>query len=94
MDALLHRVGAALGARDGTGPDDDPMLRWHRHQGRTEGVALGMVRAILRARGIAVSEQGLGRVPEIDATPVDAVVCPALACDDEADFLARLRRRC
>ena len=27
------------------------------------------------------------------ATPVDAVVRAALACDDEADFLARLRRR-
>lgn len=48
---------------------------------------------ILRARGIAVSDQGLGRVPEIDATPVDAVVRAALACHDEADFLARLRRR-
>lgn len=43
---------------------------------------------------IAVSDQDLGRVPEIDATPVDAVVRAALACDDEADFLARLRRRC
>ena len=99
--AVLHRVGAALGAREGTGPDDDPMLRWHRRQvwaegvaqGRAEGVALSMVRAILRARGIAVSDQGLGRVPEIDVTPVDAVVRAALACDDEADFLARLRRR-
>ena len=39
--AVLHRVGAALGARDGTGPDDDPMLGWHRRQSRAEGVAQG-----------------------------------------------------
>ncbi len=126
--AVLHRVGAALGARDGTGPDDDPMLGWHRRhgraegraegvaqgraegvaqgraegvaQGRAEGVAQGrtttrleMVRQILRARGIAVSDQGLAGVPEIDVTSDDAVVRAALACNDEADFLARLRRR-
>ncbi|MCY4507849.1 MAG: Uma2 family endonuclease, partial [Acidobacteria bacterium] len=89
--AVLHRVGAALGARDGTGPDDDPMLGWHRRQSRAEG-RLGMVREILRARGIAVSDQGLAVVSEIDVTSDDAVVSAALACNDEADFVARLRR--
>ena len=94
--AVLHRVGAALGTRDGTGPDDDPMLGWHRRQSRAEGRAatrLEMVREILRARGIVVSDQGLAGVPEIDVTSDDAVVRAALACNDEADFLARLRRR-
>jgi hypothetical protein len=107
--AVLHRVGAALGRRDGTGPDDDPMLGWHRRQrwaegvaqGRAEGVAEGraatrlqMVRGILRARGIAVSDRGLAGVPEVDVTSDDAAaVRAALACSDEADFLARLRRR-
>ena len=105
---MLHRVGAALGARDGTGPDDDPMLGWHRRQGwaegvvqgRAEGVAQGraatrleMVREILRARGIVVSDRDLASVPEIDVTSDDVVVRAALACNDEADFLARLRRR-
>ena len=90
--AVLHRVGAALGARDGTGPDDDPMLGWHRRQSRA-ATRLEMVREILRARGIAVSDQGLASVPEIDVTSDDAVVRAALACNDEADFLARLRRR-
>ena len=85
---MLHRVGAALGSPDGTGPDDDPMLGWHRRQVRLE-----MVREILQARGIAVSDQGLARAPEIDVTSDDAVVRAALACHDEADFLARLRRR-
>ena len=114
--AALQRVGTALGAQDGTGPDDDPMLGWHRRQrwaegvaqgraegvaqGRAEGVAQGraatrlqMVREILRARGIAVSDRGLAGVSEVDVTSDDAAVRAALACSDEADFLARLGRR-
>ena len=85
--AVLHRICAALGWRDGTGPDDDPMLGWHRRQVRLE-----MVRQILRVRGIAVWDQGLAGVPEIDVTSDDAVVRAALACNDEGDLLARLRR--
>ncbi len=106
--AVLHRVGAALGVRDGTGPDDDPMLGWHRRQGRAEGVALGraegvalgraatrleMVREILETRGIILSDPGLAHLSEIDVTSGDALVRAAIACDDETDFLARLRRR-
>ena len=102
MFAVLHRVGAALGARDGTGPNDDPMLGWHRcqgwaegvAQGRAEGVALGMVRAILRVRGIAVSDQGLAHMAQIGVTSADAVVRAAVTCNDETDFLWRLRRLC
>ena len=86
--AALHRVGAALGARDGTGPDDDPMLRWHRRQGRAE-----IVREILRTRGIALSDTTLARLLERGAVSDEAVVRAALACDDDADFAARLRRR-
>ena len=52
-----------------------------------------MVREILRARGLAVSDQGLARVPEIGATSDAAVVRAALACHDEADFLRLARRR-
>ena len=89
---VLRRVGAALGARDGTRPDDDPMQGWHRRQGRTEGRAK-MVREMLRARGISVSDKSLARLSEVDATTDEAVVRAALACSDEADFIARLRRR-
>ena len=64
------------------------MLGWHRRQVWQE-----MVCEILRARGIAVSDQGLARLPEIDVTSDDAVVRAALACNDETDFLSRLRRR-
>ena len=36
---VLTRVGRALGARDGTGPDDTPWLRRQRREGREEGRA-------------------------------------------------------
>ena len=53
--AVVERVGAALGAREGTGPDDDPLLRSQRRQGfergRAEGRAAG--RAAGRAEGHA-----------------------------------------
>ena len=94
--AVLQRVGAALGARDGTGPDDDPMLGWHRRRSRAEGRAaarLQMVREMLRARGIAVSDESLADLSALDAASDDAVVRAALACNGEADFFARLRRR-
>ncbi len=35
--AVLERVGAVLGAREGTGPDDDPLLRSQRRQAREQG---------------------------------------------------------
>ena len=64
--AVVERVGAALGAREGTGPDDDPLFRSQRRQGFERGRAAGhaagraegraqMVRQILRSRGVEVS---------------------------------------
>lgn len=94
--AALHRVGAALGARDGTGPDDDPMLRWHRHLSRTEGAKAArreVVCEILRTRGITLSDEGLARLLERGAVSDEAVVRAALACSDETDFEARLPQR-
>ena len=48
---VLDRVGRALGARDGTGPDDTLWLRAHREEGRARGRAEG--RAAGRAKGQA-----------------------------------------
>ena len=39
--AVVERVAAALGARDGTGPDDDPLFRSQRRQGFERGHAEG-----------------------------------------------------
>ena len=41
--AVVERVGAALGAREGTGPDDDPLFRSQRRQGFEHGRAEGRV---------------------------------------------------
>ena len=91
--AVLERVGRALGQAAGTGPDDDPWLgaqRRHAHvQGRVAG-CLQIVRAILRNRGLAVSERLAARIASEDP---DAIVAAALACRDEADLLARLEER-
>ena len=48
--ATLIRLGRTLGARDGTGPDDDPLLRSLLDESRAEGYAEGLAKA--RAAGL------------------------------------------
>ena len=48
--AVLERVGTAMGAREGTGPDDDPLLRSQRRQGYELGQLRGDRRGHLRGR--------------------------------------------
>ena len=103
---VLERVGAALGAREGTGPDDDPLFRSLRRQSRAEGRAEGrtegerkgradalakMARRMLLSRGVEVSE-GFLADPAFAASSEDAVFDAALTCANEAEFLAALRR--
>ena len=96
--AVLERVGRALGAAAGTGPDDDPWLGAQRREARAEGHAEGraagraeacveMVRSILENRGLAVSERLAVRIAGEDPA---ALAAAAWACRDEADLLARL----
>ena len=102
----LERLGRALGARSGTGPDDSPLLRSLRDESREEGHAKGMeegraaglaegraktVRQILRSRGIEVSAGFPADAPGFAESPEDEAVALALACDDEADFRKRIR---
>ena len=106
-NAILERLGRGLGAREGTGPDDDPLMRSLRSQsrvegerkGRAEGLAEGeakgraeMVRQMLSARGIEVSERFPADVPGFAESPRAAVVAAALACESERDFRARIPR--
>ena len=85
--AVLERVSMALGAREGTGPDDDPLMRSLRGQSRTE-----MARQILLSRGIEVSAHFSATFHTLGKHSEQAVVAAALACTSEADFLQRLRR--
>ena len=96
-NAILEGLGRVLGARDGTGPDDDALMRslrgQSREEGRAEGLAEGraeMVREMLRSRGIAVSEAFPANVPGFADSPRAAVVAAALGCDSEHDFQARI----
>ena len=95
---VLTRVGRALGARDGTGPDDMPWLRIQREEGRAMGRAQGRV-AVLEAlmRRIRASRGMPGPAFSLDdrdlaGTTDEEVVDALLQCEDESDFRARLRR--
>ena len=90
---VLERVGRALGAAEGTGPDDDPWLGAQRREARAEG-SVDVVRAILRRRGLPVSEASSCRpAADFAGEDPDALVAAALVCRDEADLLARLDAR-
>ncbi len=105
--AVLERVGAALGERKGTGPDDDPLLGAQRRRSRAEGHAEGhaegraeghaeeriqFARALLAARGIVLAP-GFPGVPGFAELPRHAIVAAATACVSEADFRKRLHSR-
>ena len=92
-----------LGEREGTGPDDDPLLGAQRRRSRAEGYADGradgqakeraeLARALLAARGIKVSG-GVPGVPGFAELPHHAIVAAAASCVSVADFQQRLRRR-
>ena len=89
--AVVERVGAALGVREGTGPDDDPLLRSQRCQGFERGRA-EMVRRILLSRGIEVTQGFPSDATAFAAASEDLLLDAALACADEAEFLATLRQ--
>ena len=92
---VLERVARALGAREGTGPDDDPMLRAFGEnklaQGRAEELT-AVVRSLLGSRGIRVSDGFPGDVAASAGAGREALVEAALGCVDEADFWRRLGR--
>ena len=90
---VLERVGRALGAREGTGPADDPLSRVLIAEGRSEGRAeelAAAVESLLRVRGMAIAPELSRAVASLGDVPRDAVMAAAYACTDEADFWHRL----
>ena len=88
----LERVGRTLGAREGTGPDDTPLLRSLGEQARAEGKAeelAEILRSTLRVRGIPVSDRFPDASAALGAVPRDVLMAAALACADEEDFRRR-----
>ena len=106
--AALRRVGRALGAASGTGPDDDPQMRTERQESRAEGHAAGRsegwlegrtemlreaVLQVLRSRGLPVSTELPPHLAQLQGVSTAALVEAALECRDEEDFLRRARRK-
>ena len=100
----LERVALSMGAREGTKPEDDPLMRSHsaqvraegRAEGHREGVAQGHLNAVvqvLESRGIAVTLDAVEDRELVAGVPGDALVAAALACTDAADFRRRVRER-
>ena len=104
--AALERVGTALGAREGTGPKDDPQMREHlrralekgeakgrakgQAQGRSEGLAK-VVRQILTTQSIEFSKEFPANMPAFAKASEEVAVNAALACNSEANFGMRLQ---
>ena len=95
---VLDRVGRALGARDGTGPDDTLWLRAHRDEGHARGRAKGRAegriegRAEARAEIVAAVRRKLPASRGDAGVSDEAIIDALLECEDQADFWARIER--
>ena len=98
----VERVALAMGAREGTRPEDDPLMRSQslraEAKGRGEGYTQGrrearaaMVREALRTRGIEVSPSFPEGLALFDESSDEVLMGAALACTSEADLRRRLR---
>ena len=96
----LERTALAMGAREGTKPEDDPLMRsqsaraWtNGHaQGHREGHAQGHLEAVaqvLEARGIAAALDAAEDRNRWSGVPGRDLMAAALACTDAADFRRR-----
>ena len=86
---VLERVGRALGAREGRGPEDDPLSRALIEEGRAQELAAA-VQSLLRLRGRSFSPAFPERAASLSGVARDTVMAAALACADEADFWRRV----
>ena len=98
----LERVALSMGAREGTKPEDDPLMRsqsaraWTdgHAEGHREGHARGHLEAVaqvLEARGIAAVLDAAEDRERWSGVPGRDLMAAALACTDAADFRRRVR---
>ena len=88
-DRVLARVGRALGAREGTRPDDTPLIHALNEQAR-DAELVASVRSVLQARGIRLPDPLPAEPIPFGGASRDAVTAAAVACTDEADFWRRV----
>ena len=89
----LERVALSMGAREGTKPEDDPLMRSHSARVRSKD-RVDMVAAALRARGIEADLDVTEDRTLLGELSDDALMAVALACTDRTDFLRRVREQC
>ena len=91
----VERVGRALGARDGTRPEDDPLTRSLLATAERRGEARALAKAVvsaLRARGIDVPADIASDVNRLAERSFETAMAMAMACSDAADFRRRIHR--
>ena len=92
--AAVERVGRALGERDGTTPEDDPLTRSLHAGAEARGEARARAEAVvaaLRARGIDVPADVAADADLLAGRSIETAMAEAMACSDAADFLRRIR---
>ena len=92
--AAVERVGRALGKRDGTTPEDDPLTRSLHAGAEARGEARARAEAVvaaLRARGIDVPADVAADADLLAGRSIETAMAEAMACSDAADFLRRIR---
>ena len=92
----LERTALAMGAREGTKPEHDPLSRSislkAEARGRSEMLAANVL-TVLKARGIEVASDLTGYREFFGPLSSETLVEAAVACTDEADFRRRLREQ-
>ena len=92
----LERTALAMGAREGTRPEDDPFTRTislkAEARGRREMLAANVL-AVLKARGIEVALDFKEDRELFGGFSSEALMAAALACTGEADFRRRVREQ-
>ena len=92
----LERTALAMGAREGTTPEHDPLSRSislkAQARGRSEMLAANVL-TVLKARGIEVASDLTGYREFFGPLSSETLVEAAVACTDEADFRRRLREQ-
>ena len=92
----LERTALAMGAREGTRPEDDPFTRTISLKVQAKGHAQGHMDAVadlLASRGIELTVELAQYRALCGGVPGKTVMGAALACTDESDFRRRLREQ-
>ena len=88
----LERTARAMGAREGTTPQHDPLMASESARVQARSHARAVV-ATLRARGIEVSSRMHDDWKQLAGLPIDRLMAAAVACTGEADFRRRIADR-